>query len=75
MGVSEHVLRLLVPFARCPKRDAAEAQGYRNGRLKCVIGRASVAALALGLSNGTAAIATFDGRVFVLVSVAHGVPC
>jgi len=44
--VSEHALRLLVPFSRCPKQDTAEAQGYRNGRLERVMEGESVVALA-----------------------------
>ena len=65
-GVSEHALRLLVPFARCPKRDAAEAQGYRNGRLVRGVERSIVVALALGLGHGTIAMPVHGEGVLVL---------
>ena len=52
MEVSEKALRLFVPFARCPKRDAGQAQGYRSGRLEHVMERAGVVSFALGLCYG-----------------------
>ena len=73
--MSEHALRLLVPFARCPKRDAAEAQGYRNSRLKRVVERAGVVALVLGLGHDEIAMPIHDEGVLVLVSVARSLPC
>ena len=35
MEVSEHALRPLVPFARCPKRDAAKPPVTRYGACEC----------------------------------------
>ena len=54
--VSEDAFRLLVPFACCINRNAAEAQRYRDGRLERVVERASVVALALSLSHDAVAV-------------------
>ena len=67
--------RLLVSFARCPKRDAAEAQGYRNGLLERAMERASVVALALGMGHDAIAIPVHDEGVLIFVSVAHFLSC
>ena len=63
--------RLLVHFARCLKRDAGEDQRYRSGRLKRVMERARVVALAPGLGHDAIAVPVHDAVVLVLVPVAH----
>ena len=73
--VSGRALRLLDPFNRCSKRNAAETRRYRDGRLERVVARAGVVAHVLGPGHDAIAMPVREEKVLVLVSVAQGFSC